>query len=195
MPPARNTTRAVVLGASWGGLDAITGVLRMLPEVFPLPVLVVQHQRSGSGDRFAEVLRPRITLPVVSPEDRDPVQPGTVCVAPPGYHMLVDETERVCFSMGPLVHYCRPAIDELFFSAGYVYGAGLIGVILTGANEDGAAGLDYIRRRGGVTLIQDPAEAEAAAMPQAALDAGAGEALPLERLGERIMEQAFGRDA
>ena len=195
MLSARQSTRAVVMGASWGGLDAFTQVLGELPEFFPVPVLLVQHQRPGSGGRLAEVLNARTPMPVVSPEDRDRVRPGTVYVAPAGYHMLIDQQERICFSVGPLVHYSRPAIDELFYAAGHVYGAGLIGVILTGANEDGAAGLDYIRRRGGVTLVQDPAEAEAPVMPQAALDAGAPEVLPLKQLGARIMEQAFGREA
>ncbi len=193
MSPAGRRIQAVAMGASWGGLDAFSRLLGGLPEALPVPIVLVQHQRHDAGEKLPALLSRRTALEVVSPEDRDVLEPGRVYVAPPGYHMLVDAARRVCFSMGPPVHYSRPAIDELFFSAGYVYGSGLLGVLMTGANNDGAAGLRYIRMRGGITLVQDPATAEAAAMPASAIEAGAAmEVGDPDQLGHYIMEEVFG---
>lgn len=193
MTGGRRGIQAVAMGASWGGLDAFSRLLGVLPALLPVPVLLVQHQRHDAGDKLSRLLATRTELDVVSPEDRDLLEPGRVYVAPAGYHMLVDTSRRICFSMGPPVHYSRPAIDELFFSAGYVYGAGLLGVILTGANNDGAAGLRYIRMRGGITMAQEPATAEAPAMPSSAIEAGAVmEVGDPDQLGRYIMEEVFG---
>lgn len=183
----------VVMGASWGGIDAYTRVLGALPERFPVAILLVQHQRLESGNRLAAVLQGRTKLPVLTPDDKQEVIAGSVYVAPPGYHLLVDGEGRVNYSLSPPVHFCRPAIDELFFSAAHVYGARLMGVLLTGANEDGAAGLAYIRRRGGLTVAQMPATAEAPVMPQAAVDAGAAmEVLSLEDIAKFLVKHVVG---
>ncbi|ASK36429.1 chemotaxis protein CheB [Alcanivorax sp. N3-2A] len=175
---------AVVMGASWGGLNAYSRILTSLPAHFPAAVLLVQHQNASADNRLAWLLRRYCRLPVISPRDKEPIRAGHVYVAPPGYHMLVDRDRTVALSMSRPVHFSRPSIDELFFSAGHIYGGNVIGVVLTGANEDGAEGLDYIRRRGGMTLAQSPASSEAPAMPEAAIAKGAvRETLDLERIG------------
>lgn len=189
----RRRINAVVMGASWGGLDAYTRILGKLPAQFPVPILLVQHQRVGTGDKLPWLLDTRTALRVLAPEDKTELEEGCIYVAPPGYHMLVGRDHCISFSMSPPVHYCRPAIDELFFSAADVYGSGLLGVILTGANEDGAEGVRHIKRRGGVTLAQSPASAEAAAMPQSAIETGAIEHIvDLDDIGDFVTELTFG---
>lgn len=181
------------MGASWGGLEAYTRILRGLPAQFPVPIMLVQHQRPGSGDKLPWILDTRTALRVLAPEDKMPMEQGCIYVAPPGYHMLVERDGSLSFSMSAPVHYCRPAIDELFISAADVYGSGLLGVILTGANNDGAQGIRYIRRRGGVTLAQSPATAEASAMPQSAIDTGhVSYVLDLDDIGDVLTDLTFG---
>lgn len=181
------------MGASWGGIDAYSRVLGGLPMDFPAAVLLVQHQRTESGNRLAAVLQGRTRLPVVTADDKQKIEAGHVYVAPPGYHMLVDAEGCINYSLSAPVHFCRPAIDELFFSAGHVFGDRLMGILLTGANEDGAAGLAYIRQRGGLTLAQSPETAEAPVMPQAAIDIQAAmEVLPLEQITKFILKQVVG---
>lgn len=190
----KSASDIVVMGASWGGIDAYSRLLSPLPRDFAATILLVQHQRPDSGNRLAAILQKRTQLEVVSPEDRQEIRPGQVIVAAAGYHLLLDESGCVNYSLAAPVHFCRPAIDELFFSAGYAYGERVLGVLLTGANEDGAAGLDYIRRRGGMTLVQSPQTAEAPAMPEAAIALGAAmKVLSLEEITSHLMERVVGR--
>ncbi len=165
-----NVSKVVVMGASWGGIAAFGQILSALPSNFPAAILLVQHQRPDSGNRLATLLQRKTAMPVGIPAEKEEIKSGHIYVAAPGYHMLTEKGGEISYALTPPVHFSRPAIDELFFSAGYAFGERLIGVLLTGANEDGAAGLAYIRRRGGFTMAQDPATAEAAAMPQAAID-------------------------
>ena len=191
--PGATPVKAVVMGASWGGLNAYSSVLASLPEGFPAAIMLVQHQNASTENRLAWLLARYSRLPVVAPEDKERIRPGHVYVAPPGYHMLVDADETIALSMYRAVHFSRPSIDELFFSAGHVYGKNVIGVILTGANEDGSEGLDYIRRRGGLTLAQSPQSSEAPAMPEAAITKGSvREVLDLERIGPYLAEFLIG---
>ncbi|QJX01636.1 response regulator [Alcanivorax sp. IO_7] len=155
--------------------------------------MLVQHQNASSDNRLAWLLQKYTRLPVVAPEDKERIRPGHVYVAPPGYHMLVDADHTIALTIYRPVHFSRPSIDELFFSAGHVYGRQVLGVILTGANEDGSEGLDYIRRRGGPTLAQSPQSSEAPAMPEAAIAKGAVETiLDLERIGPYLAESLVG---
>lgn len=180
---------AVVMGASWGGLNAYSSILASLPERFPAAIMLVQHQNASADNRLAWLLSRYCRLPVSAPQDKERIRPGHVYVAPPGYHMLVDADGTIALTVYRPVHFSRPSIDELFFSAGHVYGKKVMGVILTGANEDGSAGLDYIRRRGGHTLAQSPHSSEASVMPEAAIALGAArEVLDLERIGPRLVE-------
>lgn len=185
--------QAVVIGASWGGLNAYTRVLEKIPRELPVPVLLVQHQRNDAGDRMASLLDTRTPLPVISPDSGEEILPGCVYVAPPGYHMLVGVDHCIYFSMSAPVNFSRPAIDELFFSAGHVFGHSLLGVILTGANEDGSAGMCYIRDRGGLTIAQSPRTAEASIMPEAAIRRNCIEyTVDLDDMGDFITELVFG---
>jgi len=189
----RQRIQAVVLGASWGGIEASIKVLERLPANLPVPVFLAQHLRVSTENRLPKVLGQKVEIDVVSPEDKTDICPSRVFVAPPGYHMLVEDKSQVGLAMYWPVHYSRPSIDELFFSAGHVYGDGTLAVLLTGANEDGAAGIEYIARRGGVTVVQNPQTAEAPVMPQSAIDTGCVQhVLDVERIGDFSVEHVFG---
>lgn len=184
------STELVVIGASWGGFEAVSKVLAGLPAEFPAPILLAQHRAPGMPDGVLErSLGRRSALPVREVDDKDAVEPGHVYVAPADYHLLVEARGRVALSVDELVAYSRPSIDVLFDSAADTYGVGVAGVLLTGANEDGTEGLRAIRRRGGVTIVQDPAEAERSEMPASAVDAGlADQVLPLARIPAALVE-------
>ena len=191
---SRDGVRAVVIGASWGGVNASIKVLSALDASFPVPLFLAQHQRYESESRLARVLETRTRMRVVAPEDKEVVLPGVIYVSPPGFHMLVDPAGTIALSCHWPVHYSRPSIDELFFSAGHVYGAGTLAVLLTGANEDGAEGIRYIHRRGGITVAQDPATAEAPVMPESAIRTGCVDyILPLDEIGSFLREQVSSR--
>jgi two-component system chemotaxis response regulator CheB len=161
----------VAIGASWGGLHAVGTVLEGLGPGFGAPVVVAQH-RSASDDQglLPGLLARRSGLPVVDGGDKVALIPGRVVVAPSGYHLLVEDG-YVELSCEDLVQFSRPSIDVLFESVAEEYGPRAIGVVLTGANEDGARGLAAIALRGGHTVVQDPATSERPEMPAAALAA------------------------
>jgi two-component system chemotaxis response regulator CheB len=175
----------VCIGASWGGLNAVGRVLADLPEEIDLPIVVAQHRHPNSlTGTLAELLGLRIDRPVLDVEDKMPIQRRHVYIAPPDYHLLV-QRGSFALSLDDRVQYSRPSIDVMFESAADAYGTAVIGIILTGANEDGAAGLAKIKRRGGVAVIQDPAGAMRRTMPDAAIAATAADAiLPLEEIGK-----------
>jgi two-component system, chemotaxis family, protein-glutamate methylesterase/glutaminase len=161
----------VALGSSWGGLAALQSVLRALPADLSAAVVVGQHRSARSDDSLLALLLSRVTqLRVKDADDKDELVPGVVLLAPPDYHMLV-ERGSVALSCEAPVAYSRPSIDVLFESAADAYGEAVIGVVLTGANADGAAGLAAVRRRGGTAIVQDPDDAERPEMPRAALEA------------------------
>ena len=173
----------IVIGASWGGLHAIGEVLAALPADVDVPVAITQHRREPGGG-LASLLATRTRFPVEDAEDKQPIERGRIYLAPPNYHLLI-QPGWLSLSTDERVHYARPSIDVLFESAADAYGERLIGVILTGANEDGAAGLARVKELGGVAVIQDPASAERHEMPGAALAAisAADAVLPLEEIG------------
>jgi two-component system, chemotaxis family, protein-glutamate methylesterase/glutaminase len=161
----------VVIGASWGGLTALERVLGDLPADFRTPIAVAQHRSAdGRSGGLSTLLDAHAALPVVDVDDKQPIQPGHVYLAPPDYHLLV-EADGFSLSVDEAVLYSRPSIDVLFESAADEYRARLIGVILTGANEDGARGIAAVSRLGGYTIVQNPVEAERPEMPRAALRA------------------------
>jgi len=157
-----------VIGTSWGGLSALSTVLAGLPATFALPIVVVQHRSPDAVGMLAELLQSHTRLIVTEVDDKHPVVPGHVHIAPPNYHLLV---ERGYFSLttDAPVRYSRPSIDVTFASVADEYGRHAIGIVLTGANDDGALGLRRITDRGGYAIIQEPASAESAIMPTAAL--------------------------
>ncbi|HWY24652.1 MAG TPA: chemotaxis protein CheB [Nevskia sp.] len=180
--------RVVAIGASIGGLEALKLLLPALPRDYPWPVIVVLHSSAGYRDnRLDALLGQRSLLPVREAQARQPVQAGVVHVAPAGYHLLVEKNLRFALSVDEKVSYVRPSVDVLFDSLADACGARCVGVILTGANDDGAEGLAAIRRRGGLGIVQDPAEAKAPQMPQAALRiAGADQVLNLHGIAARL---------
>jgi two-component system chemotaxis response regulator CheB len=170
---------AIAIGCSAGGVDALMTLLGELDPRLPQPLMVCCH-RSDTMDILSDVLGRASALPVADAVERQALQPGVVHMAPAGYHLLVESDLHFALSADARVNYSRPSIDVLFRSAAEVFGAGLVGVILTGANADGAAGLQRIRQLGGIAIVQLPSDAEASTMPQAALDlAGADYCLPL----------------
>ena len=177
----------ICIGASWGGLNAVGRVLSDIPDEIEPPIVLAQHRHpSADGRTLAELLRLRINRPVLDVVDKMPIELRHVYIAPPDYHLLV-QRGSFALSVDERVQYARPSIDVLFESAAYVYGPRVIGIILTGANEDGAAGLALIKQRGGVAVIQDPAEAARSTMPKAAIAATAADAiLPLEEIGKFV---------
>lgn len=162
--------RAVVVGGSAGGLTALLAVLAPIPRDFQLPVLVVQHLHKSDGGRFAKHLAARVPIAVSEVHDKEVIQPAHVYVAPADYHLLVERDGSVALSVDPKVNWARPSIDVLFESAARVWADALIGVILSGANDDGARGMKLIQQLGGLCIAQDPASAEIPVMPRAAID-------------------------
>ncbi|MBT9236029.1 chemotaxis protein CheB [Pseudomonas inefficax] len=160
---------AVVIGASAGGVTALFSVLGALPAGLGIPVICVLHLPDDRHSQLAEVLQRRLRRPVCEARDKQPLRAGQIYVAGPGYHLSVERDLTLSLSQEPPVHFSRPAIDYLFMSAADAYGAGLLGMLLTGANEDGAEGLAYIKHNGGRTVVQDPRDAQVALMPEAAL--------------------------
>ena len=165
--------RMVVIGASWGGLEAIGRLLSGLPRTFRAPVAVVQHRGPGTPTgTMRQYLAARSPLPVVEIEDKEPVEGGRVYLAPADYHVLVDD-DSLSLSTEEPVAYSRPSVDVLFETASEVYGPALAAVVLTGANADGSRGVLAVSAAGGTVLVQDPAEAERREMPEAAIATGA----------------------
>jgi two-component system chemotaxis response regulator CheB len=142
----------VGIGTSWGGLAAMTKLLGGLPGDFSLPVVVVQHRGKDSDRLLSELLQDATDLRVCEAEDKEPLEPGTVHIAPANYHVLVD-AGYLSLTVEDPVRFSRPSIDVMFSSAADTYGSGAIGVVLTGANEDGSRGLSHIVRRGGRALV------------------------------------------
>jgi two-component system chemotaxis response regulator CheB len=175
---------AIVVGGSAGALDALSAILPALPAAFPLPIALVLHVPPSKPSYLVDVLRHHCALAVKEVEDKEPLAAATLYVAPPNYHVLVEKRGLFSLSVDDLVHFSRPSIDVLFESAADAYGARVAGVLLTGANEDGAHGLRHLREAGGLAIVQSPETAAVAIMPEAALRvAGADHALPLPDIG------------
>lgn len=174
---------AVVIGGSAGGVEALGRLLPALRGDLPLPVIVVLHLPRERPSLLAEIFRTRCALPTCEAQDKEPALPGKVYFAPPDYHLLVDKGPCLALSVDEPVFYSRPAIDVLFESAADLFGPRLLGIILTGGNEDGALGLAAVARAGGVTMVQDPESAQTPAMPLAALARGPVDfVLPLDQI-------------
>jgi len=181
----------VAVGASWGGLHAIETVLGCLPAGYGPAVVIAQHrQDDGRDGALEQLLDARCALDVVEAEDKRALAPGTVVVAPAGYHLLV-ERGSVSLSVDEPLHFSRPSIDVLLGSAADAYGDHVAGVVLTGANADGAVGLAKIAARGGTTIVQNPETAERREMPEAALwSTPEAQVLELAQIGPALVELA-----
>jgi two-component system chemotaxis response regulator CheB len=191
--------RAVVIGASAGGLEALKVMLSTLPVCFPLPIAIVQHRDARSDGFLVEYLNRMSRVAVSEPEDKEPLCAGHVYLAPGGYHLLIESDRCFSLSVDARVNYSCPSIDVLFESAADVFAESLIGVVLTGANADGAQGLKAIKARGGLAIVQDPKTAQAPTMPRAALEATAVDYIvDLDRIAPLLIkistlrEEAYG---
>lgn len=193
MANAPTSDRLVVIGASAGGIAALRQLLGALAADFNWPIVIVLHIGSSNIDSLIDVLTIDSTLPVIEARAGAIVQPGTVHIAPGGYHLLIeresgDQQLRFSLSVDARVRHVRPSADVLFSSAADACGTALIGMVLTGTNDDGAQGLADIRAQGGQAFVQEPREAEEPTMPQAALDrAGADAVLPIAALAQHLM--------
>lgn len=179
--------RAVVIGASAGAIQALSLILPELPADFPLPVLIVVHVPSDRDNILAPLFAPRCRMAVREAEDKEPALPGTIYFAPPDYHLLVEDDGSLSLSTDEPVLYSRPSIDVLFESAADAFGEALVGIILTGASTDGAAGLKTICDAGAITLVEEPETAYADTMPLAAIAAcPAARVLTLDAIAEYL---------
>jgi two-component system, chemotaxis family, protein-glutamate methylesterase/glutaminase len=178
----------VAIGTSWGGLVALTKLLSGLPADFGLPVVVVQHRGKDSEGLLGDLLQDATDLRVCEAEDKVSLTAGFVYIAPANYHVLIEQG-YLSLSVEEPVRFSRPSIDVMFSSAADSYRTAAIGVVLTGANEDGSRGLAQIAARGGKALVQDPKTAEIPIMPSAAIKAvPTAEVLPLDAIAARLIE-------
>lgn len=184
-----NLFEAVIIGSSAGGIRALGRLLAPLPSDFPLPIIVVQHLHPNSESYLPKILSTHCTLPVKQAEEREIIQQGVVYIAPPNYHLLIEEDHSFSLSLEPPVRYARPSVDVMFETAVYAYRDKLIGIILTGANDDGREGVKQIKRAGGYVIVQDPKTAEAEAMPRAAIAAASvDKILDIEEIGVYLLQ-------
>lgn len=160
----------IVIGTSLGGLSALEILLSTLSDHLSLPIAIVQHRPALSDETLSLVLQLHSARPVGEPDDKEAIVPNRVYIAPPDYHLLVDRG-HFALSIEPRVCHARPSIDVLFDSAAHAYGKRVIGVALTGASKDGAAGLATIKQKGGLAIVQSPDTAESAMLPSSALAA------------------------
>jgi two-component system chemotaxis response regulator CheB len=174
----------VVIGSSWGGLHALATILDTLGSPESTAIVVAQHRGSERGELLGPLLQRHTELDVREAVDKDEIEPGTVYLAPPDYHTMIERERTIALTTEDVVRYARPSIDVLFASAADAYRERCVGVVLTGANDDGAEGLARIKHHGGVAVVQDPGTSERSEMPAAALAAvDADVVLPLEEIG------------
>lgn len=169
LQPLNHRVDAIVIGTSAGGIEALSILLPALPKELRAAVLIVLHLPRERPSLLVEIFQPKCVLPVREAHDKEPIVRGTVYFAPPDYHLLVDDGPQLALSADEPVHYSRPSIDVLFESAAHCYRQRLLGIILTGANEDGAAGLAAVHQAGGTTIVQQPQTAHARVMVESAL--------------------------
>lgn len=162
--------KAIVIGTSAGGLHVLTSILQKLPADYPIPILVVQHRVKDQKSLLEEVLQSKTSIKIKQADEKEAIHGGCVYIAPPDYHLLVESDMTLSLSSDELVRYSRPAIDVLFESAAVVFREALVGIVLTGASNDGTAGIEAIANSGGLTIAQDPDEAEYPYMPKAAVN-------------------------
>lgn len=180
---------AIVIGVSAGGKDALEAFFSSLPGNFPLPLIVIQHRLVTADNYLIELLNERCNLTVKEMDEKESVKPGIIYIAPPAYHLLIEDDKTFSFSYDQPVCYARPSVDVLFESASDVYGPNLIGIVLTGANHDGSAGLKKIKERGGLTIVQNPETAEYDSMPKAAIAVTEiDHILPLDQIGPFLVK-------
>jgi two-component system, chemotaxis family, protein-glutamate methylesterase/glutaminase len=181
------TVQLVVIGGSAGSLEVVMNMVPHLPIDAGVIYVIVLHRKADGESVLADIIGRRTAMPVREAEDKEPLLPDTIYIAPADYHLLFESKKTCSLDSSEKVHHSRPSIDVTFESAAAVFGASALGVLLSGANADGAAGLLRIRQAGGMTLVQDPATAEVSYMPEQAVETGGAiEVVPADRLGETL---------
>jgi len=160
---------AIVIGTSSGGMNALKFLFSVLPVDFSLPIIIVQHIGPRSDSQWIDLLNTNSKLSIKEADEKEKIENGKVYIAPPNYHLLIEKDKTFSLTIDERVNYSRPSIDVLFESAAEAYKNKLIGVILTGSNNDGTNGLKRIKEYGGLTIVQDPATAESSYMPASAI--------------------------
>lgn len=177
----------VAIGTSLGGLSALKTLLKSLPREFPAAIAVVQHRHKESDEALSSFLQQFTVLPVHEVEDKERIRPGNVYFAPADYHLLI-ESGYFSLSVDEPVCYARPSIDVLLESAADAYAERAIGILLTGANQDGVRGLSILKAQGGMTIVQDPNTAESPILPGAAIAAmDVDVVLPLSQIASHLI--------
>jgi two-component system chemotaxis response regulator CheB len=167
----------IAIGASWGGVAALSALVCALPRDWQVPIVIVQHQNADSAKFLENILSKLTALPVRDIEDKDQIKPGYIYIAPANYHLLVEQDFSFSLSLEAAVNFSRPSIDVTFNSLANIFRQRCIGLILTGANDDGAEGVKAIKKQGGYIIVQSPESAEAPVMPQAAIATGTANAV------------------
>jgi len=179
----------ILIGGSAGAMTALTKLLPVFPAGYPVPIVVVQHLHPWQDDYHLEHFGDQCALAVKEARDKESIEAGNIYFAPPNYHLLINDDRTFSLSIDDKVNYARPSIDVLFESAVDVYAPWLVGVILTGANNDGAQGLRLLKEKGGIAIVQDPQTAESGYMPKAALEATRVDyVLSLPEIGKLLQE-------
>jgi two-component system chemotaxis response regulator CheB len=185
---------AIVIGSSAGGLRVLLELLAFIPKSYPIPIIIVQHLLDGNDSMLAQFLNDKSEISVKEADDKEPIMKGFAYIAPPSYHLLVEEDYSLSLSMDPRVNFSRPSIDVLFDSAAYVYQERCVGIVLTGASGDGSQGLNKIKANGGLTLVQDPETAEFSTMPKAAIEATAVDyVMTINEMGQFLLSIVGGK--
>ncbi len=180
--------KAIVIGSSAGGLTALRTLLTMLDKEFKIPIIIVQHTSPSSDNYITTYLNDQCELEVKEADEKETIKNGYVYFAPPNFHLLVEENLTLSLSIDERVNYARPSVDVLFDTAADTYREKLIGIVLTGANNDGSKGLNKIKEYGGLTIVQDPKTAEVDSMPLAAIKATkVDHILSLRKIGELLI--------
>jgi two-component system, chemotaxis family, protein-glutamate methylesterase/glutaminase len=160
---------AIVIGVSSGGMNAMKVMFSLLPKNFSTPIIIVQHMGARSDSQLIQLLNGMSNLSIKEADEKEKIEKGTVYIAPPNYHLMIERDKTFSLTVDERVNYARPSIDVLFESAADAYNDKLIGIILTGSNSDGTAGLKKIKEYGGLTIAQDPKTSESAYMPASAI--------------------------
>jgi two-component system chemotaxis response regulator CheB len=171
MPGEKNAFELIVIGGSAGSFSVVSKILEKIPKSISVPIVLCLHRLKDKREGFKEALEIKSNIPIKEPCDKEPIVPGWAYLAPSNYHLLIENKELFALSTTELVQYSRPSIDVLFESASDIYKDKLLGVLLSGANKDGAHGMKKIKSKGGLTIIQEPKEASIATMPESALHA------------------------
>lgn len=161
--------RLLAIGGSAGSLQVILAILAGIGNSFPMPILVVMHRNTGFESQLEDLIFSRTRLPIKEVEEKEPLVDGTVYLCPADYHVLLEHDHSFSLDYSERVHFSRPSIDVVFRSAADVYGRGLMALLLSGGNADGVEGMSYVRKQGGITVVQDPATADVPYMPQQAI--------------------------